>query len=315
MSIWDSFSDEELYTILECGKFKEVRKKIKREFDEAEWLRAARNSYAFEQQSISILNSFLYAIRNSAQYSALVLLGVIGSITVAFVPLTIMTAVLSVVALTTGIYFFATSYQKSRHKIETTNATLDFNAIKIMCADEIIDRKKIQLASSMRNAGHAIVPMSNHPAPVFEYELKHKSRKIKKGAVFGLVTGALLFGTYFAGAAILLHAFSLIAVSGMMLGPIGMAVSLAAAIGIGIICGYMYYHRTVIKEDKVKQFMKFQKEQIEDKRAECHELKKKTKNYSQQSKLVHAVSEPALLSHVVQRSQDDGLSYQGYRPC
>lgn len=303
MSIWDAFSDEELYIILECSKFKEVRKKIKRKFDPAEWFRAARNSSVFVQQK-NLLESILYALRNSAQYSALVLLGVIGSIVVAGIPLIIMTSVLAAVGLGTGIYFFATSYQKFQHTNEKTQAAMDFNAIKILCADEIIERKKIQLASSLRdrNLSPAMMPVNQEPAPVFEYELKHKEKKIKKAAVFGLVAGSLLFGTYFAGLAILVHAFGLIAISGMMLGPIGMSVSLAAAIGIGIICAYVHY-QNVIRNDKTKQFMNYQKEQIEDKKDECYTLKKKTKNLTVQPKLHHTVSDSDLLRHC-ERSEE-----------
>lgn len=317
MSIWDGFSDEELYTILECSRFKEIRKKITRKFDRDEWIRAARNSYAIEQQNKLIMESFLFTVRESTKYSYLVLLGVIGSITVAFIPLSIMTAVLSVVALASGISFFSLSHQAVKRARETAIKELDFNTIKMMCADEIISRKKIQLASAMRDshAGALMMSMHQQQAPEFEYKLKHKSDKTKEAAVFGMAAGSLLFGTYFAGLAILLNSFGLIAISGMMLGPIGMSVSLAAAIGIGVICAYMRY-RTIIKEDKLAQFMKFQKEQISDKQAECYALKKKTKNLPLQPKIQRTLSEPHLrASHfgvTDSRSPDDVFHHPGF---
>ncbi|HTM63241.1 MAG TPA: hypothetical protein VL360_01920 [Gammaproteobacteria bacterium] len=299
MSIWEGLPDEELHIILDCDNLREVKKRLRRRrsVNESEWINAARMSYQVNEQEKLFIERLIYSISDATSPSYLVLLSVIGSITVAFIPLTIMTAVLSAVAMSTGIFFYASSYQVRKEQRDEIRSKIDFNAIKILCADEIINRKK-SLLLQPKNTMTDI--------PVFEYELDSKAQKSRDALGFGLLTSILFFGTYYSGLAILLNSFGLAFIASAMLGPVGMSVALAAAIGIGILCTYVHY-KAIINKDKIEKFEEFQKEQIKDKRFECDELDKKLKTLSPQP--AKSLSAPSLRwSHKKLRSQDDALS-------
>lgn len=294
MSIWDSFNDEELFTILECDNFKDIKKRVARRFDKSEWIAAARNMYRLDKKRMMSPGTIFGSLQDAASASLLVLLSVIGSITVAFLPLTIMTAVLAVVGMASGVFLMAVSYLKEKDKIKHTIKKLDFNAIKILCADEIVKRKKVQLASSMAHRGDTILmpKMISDDEARFEYKSKNKIQKSATAVIFGLLTGAAFFSTYYCGLAIVLNAFGALAASAAMLGPIGMSVALAAAIGIGIFCAYQHYQSNV-RNDKVTQYKDFQKAQIKDRRWDCYTMADKTRQLSSRKAIAtdHQVDE------------------------
>lgn len=283
MSIWDSYTDGELFAILECDNFNDIKKRVTRRFAESEWITAARQTYRLIRRRIMSPASIFCSLQDATNASMLVLLAVIGSITVAFIPLTIMTGVLAVVGMASGIFLMTASYFKEKEKIEKTISKLDFNAIKILCADELLQRQRIKLASHLeRQHLPVILPrLISDDDSRFEYTLTNRIQKSASSVGFGLLTGATFFATYYCGFAIALNAFGALAVSAAMLGPIGMGVALAVGIGVGIFCAYQYYQSSVRKE-KVSQFKEFQKEKIKDKRWDCNVLSNQTRNMTVQ---------------------------------
>lgn len=278
MSIWDDFSDDELFVILECDNLKEIKKKFRRKYNRECWMNYARQYYDVERNHQLYMESFFYSINDASNYALLTLLSILGSITLEFLPLSILTGALSVVTIATCGVFLVSAYREHQQERKKTQEDLDFIALKIQCENEIIRRKKVELAASMRNSAEITAVLSQNPdiePEPFVYKNKITLEKVRPAMGFGLLTAMMMFGTYYSGVAIIIHAFGALAISGALLGPIGIGVALGVALVIGAYCGYRHY-QALVKEDRIARFQEYQKEISKDKRTECYDLLKKT---------------------------------------
>lgn len=261
MSILDDFSDEELLLILDCDKFSEMKRKLRRQLDYTALKQAARESYNIKHPKSYIAESLFFSINDATSYSFLILLSIIGSITVQLLPLTIITVVLSMIAMATGVFFYIAAYRQRQRETYLIQKSLDINAIKLLCAEEWIKRNKFELNQDSECHPEWHSRSDEHHFPEFVYRNKHKMEKIRPALAFGLLTASMLFGTYYSGLAILLNAFGAVAAAGAMLGPIGIGVALAGAIVIGLLCVYVHY-RALVREDRIARFQKYQNDYL-----------------------------------------------------
>lgn len=275
MPILDYFSDEELLIILDCDKFSEMKRKMRRPLDYTALKLAARESYNIKHPKSYVAESLFFSINDATSYSFLILLSIIGSITVQLLPLTIITAVLSMIAMATGAFFYIAAYRQRQREARSMQKNLDFNALKILCANEWIKRNKFELKPDSELSSEWNLPDDENDFPAFEYRNKHKIEKIRPALAFGLLTSSMLFGTYYSGLAIILNAFGAVAAASAMLGPIGISVALAGAIAIGLVCVYVHY-RSLVREDRIAQFKEYQSDFLKVKREAIEDIFRQT---------------------------------------
>lgn len=282
MSIWEEFSDDELYIVLECDSLSEIKRKFRRKFNRERWLAYARSYYELTQTPKFDPERFFLSI-NEGSVGVLTLLGIIGSITVALIPLSIIAPILCVTTFISSIIFYIIAYREGKNKSQQTVKDYDLLALKIQCANEIIQRKHKILASSPGYRGEISAMRQiyrDNEFPAFTY--KSKSDKVSPTLKFGMFTSSLLFGTYYCGLAILLNAFGVLAISATMLGVIGVSVAIGVAIGIGIFCAYKRY-RAIVAQEHLDQFKEYQQTILKDLRYECHHLQREVNTVSIES--------------------------------
>jgi len=299
MSIWDDFTDEELFTVLNCDTFKEIKRKFKNKYNGNLWSSYARNYYNIDHNPDFIADSFIYAINDSTSYGLMTLLFIIGSITVQLSSLVIITFVFPPITIVSGIIFLISAYFKNKRETHEVHKEFDLIALKIQCANEIINRKTATLISplhSSKDTSAFLVKHSGNEPPPFDYKNKNKMEKVRPSLSFGLMAASMLFGTYYCGIAIIIHAFGLLAVSGALLGPIGVGVAVGVGLLFGAYCCYKHYQNT-IKKDHVTQLKQYQNEILKYKREECGEFLEKTRNLNPQPKRLSRSSSTPNISH------------------
>lgn len=275
MAVWKKLSNEELFFIMRCERFGDMIKvfHIRRQLTREQWQQDARRFYHADYDSNFISQSIFSSLNDATSYPFMTLLAIIGMLAIKFLTLSLLTAGFSALTLIVGTIFFAASYQEFRESRHQSEKFLDFATIKIQCADELIKRQKNILK------GFHIDP-DKQPASIdkmiqikpFEYRNKNILQKLKPAIGTGLLTGTMLFGTYYLGATAIIAAFGAITAVSVMTGPIGLGIAAAAGILLAIYSGYRQYQSRVATERIEKQQV-YAARLFSHKRDECYELR------------------------------------------
>ena len=262
MAIWDNFSDEELLALLDCKTLKKIKRRFRHKVKPDLWTSFVQEHDASLHFPDMIEETLFHSINDATNISLLILLTIIGNITLELIPLTILTIACSLITLPTIIIFFISSYRENNQELEKNKKEVDCIVVKMECANELTNRHKASLAAQ-----------SDNQLPPFKYENKHIFAKLRKALGFCLLITSTLFGTYYSGGAILVHAFGAVTASSIMLGSVGISIAFGLALAIGIFCGYKNY-QALVKKEEINKYMKYQNEVIDDKRDACSSLHK-----------------------------------------
>jgi hypothetical protein len=322
MSIWDEFSDDELAIILECDKFSEIKRKFRRKFNRERWLAYARSYYELND-SPKFDPERIMLTMNDGNIGILTLLGIIGSIVVALIPLSIIAPILCLSTFVSSIIFYISAYREGKDKANQTVKDFDLLALKIQCAHELIQRKQSELRHScidQREISRLQQAYRDQALPAFAY--KSKTPKFSPTLKFGMLTSSILFGTYYCGLAITLHAFGVLAISAAMLGVVGVSVAIGVAIVIGIFCAYKRY-QAIVAQERIDQFKEYQKATLKDLLSESSDLQQMARTVQPEQAYQHrmrrSLSAPVnafFNSKIVNPDQTAGTtSTMRLRPC
>lgn len=136
-------------------------------------------------------------------------------------------------AVCVGSYYFYSSYNTILTNREEWNAYFQLASIKLNVCDEIISRYASQgYYLEDHNTGNTSFAVNVKSATNIS-----KSRSI----AVSVGTTSILFASYYLGVGSVLGSLGFLAISGAMMGPIGLAVAGAVAISVGIFLGYQHY--------------------------------------------------------------------------
>lgn len=286
MAIWDDLSDEELYFILECDKFKFILLTLQKKIPREKWIATARQYYQADYNKSLISQSIFSSINDAPSYSFMTLLSIVGTISLKAFTLSFLTAGFAAVTLLAGVIFFIASYNEQRNKNVQDQKFFDFAAIKIQCAEEIIRRHQLDLANIDPQKHYSLnmsPEIAAHVSRPFVYRNGSKLDKAKPALAAGLLTATMAFGTYYLGVTAIVAAFGAAAAAALMTGPIAIGIAIAAAVGIGIFCGIKQYQMNVLN-NKIEKQQKHMDQYFYFKRTQCYELQKLVHQNSAENK-------------------------------
>lgn len=280
-----SLGEEQLEQVLECDDFAKLQSvfgrdtpKIKNFFQEA----AQKNAVIQKNKHFSFGQAVLNTLNENFLSFPKYFLGMItGFITLAFVPLSIMSGGLTLLGLGGGGLYLANAYQNAKKNNKKEDKARQFIYFKNLCADRLID--------GLKNKGHkqgnaAIKPYLKDIKSVLN---KPASRLpgMQKFFASSLMLTTLLFQSYYLAAHSLLLITGLSLAAGAMIGPIGLGIATGVIAGISLFLSYKQY-RANREKDKLSRYKNALASNLTQKKnfykAEKAKLEKEHKNDAKQ---------------------------------
>jgi len=185
-------------------------------------------------------------------------------VSLTFLPIIIMAPICGALTLAVGIYFYVATYKEFKRISDLNQDDLDFSHIKLACTQEIIIRH--EAVNINNNDNHAALKPFIKP---FDFKNENRLRRFSSAVSTTLLTGGVLFATCYLTAAVIL---STLAVTSVLLGPIGLCVAAGAALLIGAYAGYKQY-QSLYNNEKLTAYKKHLDEQLLKKCKKCDELR------------------------------------------
>lgn len=298
MSIFKNLENSELFAILECNSLKEIVELLATEelaeevvgvgninealiprnkAVKAKLLEYSRRHYAAKLEPNAISGALFFSLNDIASFSILTLLTLIGNVTLPYLALSIVTGGFSAASIVFSALFFTAFYLRQKKSIRETQKFFDFATLKSKCAEKLIKRQKLELAHIIETKNLPNTPANQarlHPKSEFVYKNKDRYLHVTDALAASILTGAMLFGTYYFGLASILTAFGAVAASAALTGPIGLPIAGAIVLGMAIFCFVMTY-KSVVNADHIEKLQEHTGEEFEKSRADCYSLHRK----------------------------------------
>lgn len=281
----EAFSIDDLYYVMDSMHNAEIRAK----FDGSQVKELYNNVPIPKLPKINITSRAIFsAITEGPSCSLVILWSIIGLVSLSLISLSILTAVFICLLISTGAIFFYSTMRESKRENHKASKEINLLELKLICANEIFRRQKYQMAKEK-------IPQAALSEKVFslnlEKPIKNKFPHLKKSIGATLMVTPMLFGTYYFVTTGILAAFGLTTISGILTGPIGIGIAIAAALCIGIFFGYKLYQSCIHEElfnKKIKRINKI----VDYKRRICYEQKHKL---SHKKSVSHELIQPDIV--------------------
>jgi hypothetical protein len=300
MSIFKNLENSELFAILECSNLKDIIELLGTEelateigvnaIEEAPRLKAvkarlirySRKHYTAKLKPNLISGALFFSLNDVSSFSFLTLLTIIGNITFPMLALSILTGGFAAASIALSSIFFIAYYKRQKNAIRDAEKFFDFATIKSMCANELIARQKLELADVIEHK-HLRIDINHavklHKPKIFSYKNKERFLHGTDALAAAVLTGSMLFGTYYLGISSILTAFGVVAASAAMTGGIGLAIAGAVAVGVAIFC-FIKVYKSVVNADHIEKLQAHIGEEFEKSRTDCYNLHRKVDELS-----------------------------------
>lgn len=289
MSFLEKLTLEELDYILNCNKLKEINRK----FDEhitMDWIHNLRQKHKLKIKNNRVSQSLFESLNDAPSYPIVAIWSLIGLVNLGLITLIVITVGCAALTLTSGGIFFYSTYKEKQKEMKKNNQFIDLAVLKLACAKEIINRRQNEIETLLHKSNIKLEPFKKSITPVIKQSINrnpHRLTMMKNSLSVGMLTSAMLFGTYYLGISSVVAAFGASAAVSMMLGPIGLGVAIGIAAGIGIYFGYKYY-QTCKRTAKINKIQKYLISEIELKTQECDKMQNELQQLQQLQQLPSA---------------------------